>query len=754
MAKVKIKRMIPHAITWVLLIVSVLFGIFYFGMPIIKRLWMAICDLGRSLAAYGILLFTWKDGVITPTVQQFPQEMDTVLPLSWEELELFLGVWWNIFKSGKNMLAYLWLAFEKIALFFSYLSLMILPILALFFVLWLTHRSIDNKHAKDTKALKVFEKIRRVTWWKCKAAISFYIGFVKTHWCYCLPLLLIWAYNLNILTIAFEAVAWIFYVAWAGSLEGILNIFVQVAKFAVDFSVVALFIPGWCWWIIIYWLFTRWRHKRGMKALERCIEQDYEFIDRYPGALFVTGKQRSKKTSMLAMLKMLFERIFRKKADEKMLLRDKQFPFFPWINLEKFIEKNRCEHKIYMLYHCRRVIRWLRKIERLPAGPQRDRYFSILKKKYNYTWDDFYFGYDVAYGLEYDDGLMKVHLYEALEMYAQLYFVYRQSTPLDLSNLAIREDFEWEDHGNFPIFDGDLLKRDASESAAASKYSHVIDFDGFRPGLKFDPDNPNRNAIEHGIGVVQEVDKERKNSKTRSSAGNKGDGELGLATQDNDGFEIDLKVRGQVALVDNVDFWVWLIDAQRVGDLGASNAELTNQIFIKGRAEEQLVLPFFEIEDLLFEWLTKIYNGIHRWFRLRKGSNTLLHHILKLFYEPFFKAHDRIEKKFTAWKLRVKVTDGGDGEELGVEHFWILSYVTYRDRFASDVCKAFYEYRFAKSPRGIDDIECYTETDTNVKMMIKQNSYFAEDMTVYNGIESRRRRVEQRTKNGRKSHRK
>ncbi len=754
MAKLKAKKIIPHAITWMFLIIAVLFGVFHFGLPIIKRFWMAICDLGRSLAAYGILLFTWKDGVITPTVQNFPAEMDTVLPLSWEELKDFAQVWWGIFKDGKTILAYLWLVFEKIAVTLSWVSLMILPILALLFILWLTHRGIDNKHAKNTKALKRFEKVRRVIWWKIKTAISSYFAFIKRRWGYWLALLLIWAYNLNLLTIAIEAVAWVFFVAWAGSLEGILNIFVQVAKFAVDFSVAALFIPGWCWWIIIYWLFTRWRHKRGMKALERCIEQDYEFIDRYPGALFVTGKQRSKKTSMLAMLKMLFERIFRKKAEEKMLQRDKQFPFFPWVNLERCIENNRKSHKIFMLYHCRKFIRRLRAVANLEDGAMRDKFFAKVKKLYDYPFDDFCFGYDTDYGMEYDDGLVKINIYDALEMYAQLYFVYRQSTPLDLSNLAIREDFEWQDHGNFPVFDGDLLKRNASESAAASKYSHVIDFDGFRPGLKFDPDNPNRNAIEHGIGVVQEIDKERKNSKTRSSAGNKGDGELGLATQDNDGFEIDLKVRGQVALVDNVDFWVWLIDAQRVGDLGASNAELTNQIFIKGRAEEQLMLPFFEIEDLLFEWLTKIYDVIHRWFRLRKGSNTLLHHILKLFYEPFFKAHDRIEKKFTAWKLRVKVTDGGDGEELGIDHFWILSYVTYRDRFASDVCKAFYEYRFAKSPRGIDDIECYTETDTDVKMMVKQNSYFAEDMTVYNGIESRRRRVEQRTKNGRKPHRK
>ena len=123
-----------------------------------------------------------------------------------------------------------------------------------------------------------------------------------------------------------------------------------------------------------------------------------------------------------------------------------------------------------------------------------------------------------------------------------------------------------------------------------------------------------------------------------------------------------------------------------------------------------------------------------------------MYYYITLVYEPIFKAYDRIDKKYTVWKLRVKVTDGGDGQELGNDVFWIINYIVYRDRFASDVCKAFYEYRFEKSKTGIDDIECYTETTTNVEKMIKQDSYFAEDMTVWNGIASRRRRVAQKGK--------
>ena len=744
----KTKTRIQHIVTIIFLLCAIAFGVFKFGLPILQRLGMAFADLWHSCAAYFTLLFTGEDGSILPTVQEFPEGMDTVLPLSWEEIEIFFNEWREIFIDEKTILAFLWLVFEKIALIASYVALLASPVATIIFVLWITHRKVDNDYAKDSKAVKAFEKFRRGTWWTVKRTVREYSAFFWKRWYYWLVFALVWAYNLNLLTIVVEFLAWYFYLCWAGSLDALLNIFVQIAKFAVDFSVVVLFIPKVLWWVIIYWTFHRIRLHLGRKALKKCIEHDNEYIDKYPGALFVTGKQRSKKTSMLAMLKMLFERIFRKKAQDKMLLRDHQFPFFPWVRMEKWLDKARAEHKVYMLYHVRRVIRCLRGIHKLPPERQ-GKFFDRVKRRYGYDVADYgnaCFGYDTEYGMEYDDGLVKINLFYALEMYAQLYFIYHQSTPLDLSNLAIREDYSWKDHGNYPIFDGDLLKKTSSESKAASKYSHVIDFDAFRPGMKFDPQNPNRDAVEYGIGVVQEVDKERKNSKTRSAAGNKAAGELGIATQDNDGFEIDLKVRGQVALVDFVDFWVWLIDAQRVGDLGASNAELTNQIFIKGRAEEYLKLPFFELEDLLYEGISNFYDKIHTWFRSRKGSNTLLHHLIKLAFDPIFKAYDRIGKEFTAWKVKTKVSDGGDGEELGVDFFWILNYVTYRDRFASDVCKAFYEYRFARSKRGIDDIECYDDTSTDVQKMMKQNSYFTEDMTVNNGIKSRRRTGKQTVK--------
>ena len=731
--KGKSRRKIEHGITLFLIAVSLVFSVVYFGFPILRRFAQSIVDIGLSFASY-VLHWLKLDGLVTPTVQKFPSNMDTILPLTWEEFKTVMELFWERFWTLKNFLRYILKVLSVVLKIFNVVMSLLLPVALTFLILrFIVYRKKDKKHNVDSKPLRAFKKYYEKVWRPIKRNVKEYFSFLSERRYYILIFAILWAYNLNILTIAFELVAFAFYLLHTFD---ILNVFVQVAKFTVDFSVAALFIPWWGWLLIVYKLFDIWRRRLGRRKLQKCLRKDNKYIDKFPGALFITGKQRSKKTSMLTMLKILFERRFRDKAKEKLLLRDKQFPFFPWINVEKFIAKNRKKHKIFMLYHCRFVIKFLRHTYELKDGdPIKRQRMRWLKKEYGYKFKNLLFDYDESYGLTYDDKLSIVHIFDAIEKYAQLFFLYSQKTPLDQSNYAIREDFSWVDYGNFPIFDGDLLGRTTEESYANSQYSHIIDFDTFRPRKKFDEDNPNKDAGEYGIGTCQEFDKERKNRITRSAGNAKG--EIEYATQDNDGFETDTKVRGQVALIDNVDFWQWLFDAQREGDLGASNKDLANIGLIKGAAKEYLLLPFYELDEGLYMLITSIYDKIHSFFRARKGSNTLFHHMVKLLYDPLFRSWDRTHKEFTGWKLRVKMKDGGDGEELGVEEFWILSFVTYRGKFASDSCKAFYNFRFARSKRGSEDIEQYDDIEPNVGKMAKQKSYFVEDMVSDNGIQIR-----------------
>lgn len=746
----KQRRRIHFAITFALMVLTVLLAFLKFPQ-VFNRTVTAAVDLGKSFAYY-CLFWVEKENAIVPMVQVIPEGMDAVLPLSFEELELLLQRFWSLFTNADNLEAFFQLVMEKIADVATFVSLWTMPILIMVLVAWGIYRNVDNKYNKDTKAVKALKKWRKTIWFPIKAAINRYFIFLKEHKVVRRLLVTLWFYNLNFITIELEFVAWYLYLCVSSDF---MNIFVQVAKFAVDWSVVGLFVPTWGWMIIGWAIFHAWRCSLGVKKLNGFLDKDEEFALNHPGALFVVGKQRSKKTSMLTMLKLVIERIFRKAAYERLLKRDKQFPFFPWINLERFIDRNRREHKIYMLCHCRNVIRQLRQF--YMRGFAGRKAWKKFKHKYGYEYDNFVFDYDETFGVEYDNELDVVHLFDALEKYAQLYFIYSNQKPYDINNYSIREDFGWKTFGNFPIFDGDLLNKTTKESLKNSQYSQRMDGDAFRLGYVFDAQNPYRNAVEYGIGIYTEFAKERKNKQTKSIAKDEdkklqAQGRLNenVATQDNDFFELDVKMRGHAATVDNFTFFRWLFDDQRAGSLGADNKDLTDICHIKGVAEEKMVLPFFEFFEAFYRIATAIYDKVYAFIRNRKGSNTTLIYVLKMLYTPLFKFYDRIYNKFTVYTLNVNVQDGGDGQMLGTEQFYILSYVTYRNRFATDSFNLYWDEKARGSKFGLEDMKQYESIYPTFADYEAQHSYAVEDLSKGFRVSKRREKVNEEVKKPRK----
>ena len=725
----KTRRRIHYAVAFVLMALTVLLAFVRFPAVFGRTLTSAV-DFGKSFAYY-FLFFLEMEDAITPSVQILPEGMDAILPLSFEELQVWLERFWSLFTNADNVEAFFQLVLEKVSKVAQFLSLWSMPIALMVLVAWLTHRRVDNRYNKDTRTVKRLKKWRKTLWFPVKRAINRFFIFLKKHKWVRRVLIALWLYNLNFFTIALEALSWILYFAVSSD---VFNVFVQVAKLVVDLSVVGVFVPGWGWAIIGWLAFHAWRLSLGMKRLNKYLDADEDFARNHPGALFVVGKQRSKKTSMLTMLKLVIERIFRKAAYERLLKRDKQFPFFPWINLERFIDRNRREHKIYMLRHCRNVIRQLRKF--YTKGGVKPKVWRNFKEDYGYKYDNFLFDYDETFGMEYDNALDVIHLFDALEKYAQLYFIYSNKKPYDINNFSIREDFGWKNFGNFPIFDGDLLNKTTKESLKNSQYSQRMDGDAFRLGYVFDVQNPYKDAVEYGIGVYTEFAKERKNKVTKNVSKNEDEqmraqGKLKdkVATQDNDFFELDVKMRGHAATVDNFTFFRWLFDDQRAGSLGADNKDLTDICHIKGVAEEKMVLPFFEFFEAFYRIATAIYDKVYAFIRNRKGSNTTLIYVLKMLYTPLFKFYDRIYNTFTVYTLNVNVQDGADGQMLGMEVFYILSYVTYRTRFATDSFNLYWDEKAKNSKFGLEDLKQYKSIYPTFADYEAQHSYAVEDLS-------------------------
>lgn len=70
------------------------------------------------------------------------------------------------------------------------------------------------------------------------------------------------------------------------------------------------------------------------------------------------------------------------------------------------------------------------------------------------------YGYDYKlYGAIYDDALKISSLFDAMETYAQAYFIYVIECSLIVANYSVRTDNKLIDGGNFPVWATDFFRR-------------------------------------------------------------------------------------------------------------------------------------------------------------------------------------------------------------------------------------------------------------------------------------------------------
>ena len=157
------------------------------------------------------------------------------------------------------------------------------------------------------------------------------------------------------------------------------------------------------------------------------------------------------------------EVMFRDKAFEKILENDLKFPAFPWCNLENELRRAMEYHEVYNLATIRQFI--AKKAARWQKAQTRERLF----------------GYDFErYGLTYNDKLKVVNVWEIVEIYAQLYFIYIIQSSLLIANYSVRVDGVLADLGNFPLWNADFFKRDSRLIDSYSRHAHILDFDSLR----------------------------------------------------------------------------------------------------------------------------------------------------------------------------------------------------------------------------------------------------------------------------------
>lgn len=500
----------------------------------------------------------------------------------------------------------------------------------------------------------------------------------------------------------------------------------QIYKLFLDLWTGLTFIPLLGWAIVALFLIDRWRKKIGYSILNHNEMKNRGFINARPIVLMVCGTMGKKKTTMLTDIALSQAVMFKDKAFEKILENDLKFPYFPWVNLENALRSAMARHEVFNLATCRKYIKHLSACFAAAQVPEyRKAVRRHLKKSYGLAYDNFCFGYDYErYGFSYDDKLKVVSVWEVIETYAQLYFIYLIQSSLIISNYSVRTDSLISDIGNFPLWNTDFFKRDSRLIDSYSRHSHIIDFDALRLGRKIVENNAFADSFEFGVVDITEIGKERKNMlelkelKKREEATN----------QKNDGFNDWLKMIRHSATVDNFPFVKVIADEQRPESWGADARDLCEIIHIRESGETRLAMPFFFIGELLYSAVFGRFVDMYYRYRFTRGDNTLFMHLFKTIVAKIQHYYTGIYNTFGYCPLRVQVESGTQDGQIEENRYFLASKKIYSKRFSTDCFSDFFTQKALRSPVGLDDLPEYRTEKATFGEMDLQHSYFFNDL--------------------------
>lgn len=687
----------------------------------VLRTGQAFRDLALSFRYYFVYLFT--DEKMTVTVNDLPAfRLEQFVPFSVEDMARKFRGMWALILDGDNFLSYL----ASLSGGLHRLTVFLLCILPLAFLIpvlraWLV-KPTDTHVGEVRRSVRVFQ---RVIERPVGAVLRWVRGFLSflfsTPWR--VPVFLVWVVNLNMATIAVEALAFYFY--FVMSLDFWHLVTVQPVKLLIDAVVMFSGAPLVFWLTLAAVLLDRWRKKEGFARLDRFERKNREFMEAQPLVLMVTGTMGKKKTTALTDIALSEEIRFRDKALELMLEQFAKYPDFPFVELEREFRRAVRYRQVYSLTTARA---WAeKKAERFRLEPTAARLY----------------GYEIdRYRLAYNDNLSVRPVTDMVADYVCLFFIYTIQSSLIVSNYSVRTDATLMGENHFPVWDSELFRRKPELAETLSKHAHILDYDILRLGRTVLEANPNAGAFEFGVVTVSEVGKERGNNLVLQEMKRNTE----ETNQKNDLFNTYLKMCRHPATVCNFPFVRILTDEQRPESWGADARDLCSILHIKESGETACMMPLFFAEDLLHDLL---YPHFKRWvveYRHNRSDVTLPFYIISHFVTAWHRYRNRIYNLYGTCILTVETEDGTmDGEKT--EHqYYLSSKKIYSERFATDCFRGYFEKRSRGCKVGLDDLKSYKTTRATMKELHEQHSYFIGDMETLSDPEKAKGKPPEQTK--------
>ncbi len=694
-----------HYICSTITLIFLLLAIFYFKYAD-NRLIETFIDLFTSTKFYINELFELNlNGKIT--INEFTKQpfiMPFNLPNTWEEFKVLWKTYWQAFINVEYLKEY-FIYVGNLLVNFTKILTLIMPLVIMFILILNRQTKINNDYNKDSKPLKKFKQFEKNVYLPIKYWILDFIQFMKENAIYLKLWALIWAFNFNLISIFIEIIS--YYLYFIASFD-FVSLYVQVLKLLMDLSTMLYFVPTFIWIIIILLVIHKIRTNIAYGNLNHMERKDRGFINERPIVIMLCGTMGKKKTTIITDIALSQEIMLRDKAFEKILECDLKFPFFSWITLENSLKKAIDNHSVYNLATCKRFAR-----------------SKMLKFKKNpHMRNIFYYNFN-RYSMYYNDNLKVTDIWETIEIYCQLYFVYIVQSSLLISNYSIRTDNVLEDLGNFPLWNSDLFKRDSRLIDSYSRHAHILDFDSLRLGKKLIKENPNADSFEFGVINITEIGKERGNNLELQQVKKNDDS----TNQKNDLFNSWLKMVRHSATIDNYPFVKIITDEQRPESWGADARDLCEIVHIDECSEMKLSMPLFALEDLIISLILGKHQERYYKYRFERGDNTLLMYLYHGTCAMLNKYHKGIYNRFGYYKLNLEIEKGTQDSELKESNYYLMCKKIYSRRFSTDCFSDFFNEKSLRSKIGIDDLIEFKTEKATFEEMLKENSYFFNDLT-------------------------
>ena len=720
----------------------------------LPRVGEAFRDLGTSLVYYVFGLFAdhpdacpIRPTVNDPQVWQFapsPWKPLRLFPWTWEEFKVLWSRYWALFLSEENLEAFWWKTVDLLAIVCKVLTVLF-PILL---PLWLKAKRytepkkpeldengepLPRKIDEDSGALKCFKKILFNTVYPVVRWLRSFAEFIGENDRYLKSWIFLWVLYFNVLSIGVAALSFYLYFVISFDISGL---YTQAVKLLADLTPAIRFLPAILWVILAFLLLDHAAKEHGYSKLEHNERKNRGFLNERGVVTVIYGNMGTGKTRMLTSLALSAEKQLRDQALEILLEVDMLFPNFPWAKLRHEVKRRMEEHLIVDVFSIRRWIReWRSEYEYLKEHKLLAWFRKKLQRKPGLM--DLTFGYDLAHFKEtHNDNLTVSHFYDAIEDYAQAFFVYSIQTSLIFSNYSIRVDLDATEDTDFPLWNDDFFRRKPEYQDLYSRYCHIIDFDMLRLGKRMLEENPNKNALGFAVYVVSEIDKERKNEleirKAASSRKQRRKSEDDAeekepCTQSNDLFNACLKMIRHATVIRNRVFVRVLCDLQRPEDWGAGGREVGEVVFIDSKGEKSPVLPFFSPYWLLYpvHAISRAFTNLFTRYLGARDDNTLLIFLMKNVNALFVQYVDRTEKLFGSQTFKLEVESGRMDGKPKERKFYGMDKKDFSARYCTDAMSSIFDLPNTVS---IADFIEYANIMATKAERDLQNSHFQNDI--------------------------